>query len=495
MQIWATDLERNSSDNCTAANQLEFRIYHASLGDAPTDLAGVQALPKVLDFNCTLLGRQTVNLYVIDEEGNWDFCTTYVDVQDNMNACNNNEPMAMVSGTIMDWNGQAVEEVQVKAGNSIDMMTQEDGFYHFDLAMYSDYTIRPEKDDHPLNGVSTFDLVLISKHILGIQKFDNPYQLIAADVNGSGTITAFDMVQIRQLILNIKTSFNNSPSWKFVAANYAFTTDTPIAEDYPQETLIEALTHDMEADFVAIKIGDVNGNARPNSLMLAEDRTTTNTFDIQTEDKVLKAGETHELTFSTKQLAAIQGYQFTLGYDNLKLEKLKSGVVGIDNFGIHKMDKGFVTTSWNQAPNVNSSEELVTLFTIEFTALRDGKISEQLSILNRPTAIEAYDQEGNLMDVQLTFTNPISEQPFELFQNQPNPFNDKTVIGFYLPGDSEVQLVLRDETGRVIKTLQTTKAAGYNTIQLEGADLTNGFIYYQLSTKYGTKNKKMLRLN
>ena len=53
-----------------------------------------------------------------------------------------------------------------------------------------------------------FDLVLISKHILGNEaQFDSPYKYIAADINKSGSITAFDMVQLRQLILNITTEY------------------------------------------------------------------------------------------------------------------------------------------------------------------------------------------------------------------------------------------------------------------------------------------------
>jgi len=139
-------------------------------------------------------------------------------------------------------------------------------------------------------------------------------------------------------------------------------------------------------------------------------------------------------------------------------------------------------------------EPLTVLFNIEFTALKDGKLSEQLSIINRPTTIEAYDKNDNLMDVQLTFTTPLFNDQFELFQNQPNPFHDRTIIGFYLPGDSEIQLILRDETGRVLKTFKEARKGGYNTIQLEKEELTNGFIYYQLSTKFGTKAKKMLRL-
>ena len=60
------------------------------------------------------------------------------------------------------------------------------------------------------------------------------------------------MVQIRQLILNIKTAFTNSPSWKFIDAEYEFTTANPITEAYPQERRITSLSEDMQVDFVAV---------------------------------------------------------------------------------------------------------------------------------------------------------------------------------------------------------------------------------------------------
>jgi len=117
--------ERGSSDNCTPTDKLTYRIWHESLGDAPSDLAGVQALPEVITFDCATLGQQNVNFYVIDEAGNWDFCTTYVIIQDNMGACENTDAtgMAVVSGTIMDWKQQTVEEVAVNAMENMEMMT------------------------------------------------------------------------------------------------------------------------------------------------------------------------------------------------------------------------------------------------------------------------------------------------------------------------------------------------------------------------------------
>ena len=505
-EIWATDLDQGSTDNCAATGQIKYGIWHASWGAAPTHIAVIHTLPERIVFDCSLLGQQTVRLYLIDAANNWEFCETSITVQDNRSVCSNTGSMAKVSGTIMDWKEQTVEGVQVQVAEGqaqgiahTNYHTKTDGYYHFDLPMEQDYTIHPTKADAPLNGVSTFDLVVISKHILGITKMDNLYQLIAADVNGSGTITAFDMVQIRQLILNITTEFPNSPSWKFVYAGYEFTTDNPMGEAYPQIAEVANLQQDMEMDFVAIKMGDVNGNAQPSSLIASTDRTTEKVFDITTEEKALKAGETYTVSFQTDQLASIQGYQFTLGYDDLKVEKLKSGVVGVENFGLHKMDKGMITTSWNQT-SVGSTQpatrnsQLATLFTIDFTAQKDGKLSEQLSLHNRPTAIEAYNENGDLMEIQLTFTTPLYKKEFELFQNQPNPFQDKTTIAFYLPGDSEVQLILRDETGRVLKTIKEDRKAGHNSFEFKKEELTNGFIFYQLSTKFGTKAKKMLKL-
>jgi hypothetical protein len=39
------------------------------------------------------------------------------------------------------------------------------------------------------------DLVLISKHILGLEPLNSPYKMIAADANKSNSITTFDIVE------------------------------------------------------------------------------------------------------------------------------------------------------------------------------------------------------------------------------------------------------------------------------------------------------------
>ncbi|MFN0214537.1 MAG: T9SS type A sorting domain-containing protein [Saprospiraceae bacterium] len=78
-------------------------------------------------------------------------------------------------------------------------------------------SVLPDVDHpYPLNGVTTYDLGLISKHILAIEPFENPFQIIAADANNSGSVTTFDIVELRKLILGIHQELPNNNRWRFV---------------------------------------------------------------------------------------------------------------------------------------------------------------------------------------------------------------------------------------------------------------------------------------
>ncbi len=77
------------------------------------------------------------------------------------------------------------------------------------------YTITATKIGIPLDGMTTSDLGLISKHILGVETLTPAWKTIAADINCSGTITAFDIVLARKLILGIDTVLP-CDKWHFV---------------------------------------------------------------------------------------------------------------------------------------------------------------------------------------------------------------------------------------------------------------------------------------
>jgi len=125
--------------------------------------------------------------------------------------------------------------------------TANGGYSFVSLAKGSDFTVTPQLDKNHLNGVSTFDLVLIQKHILNVQALNSPYKMIAADVNNSKSITTLDLIALRKLILNIDQTFQNNTSWRFVDAAYKFpNASNPWAATFPEVVSINDLTADTD---------------------------------------------------------------------------------------------------------------------------------------------------------------------------------------------------------------------------------------------------------
>ncbi len=486
-----------SYDNCTDTASLEKRIWHPTLGTTPpTNVTEVLALPTTVTLDCQSLGNTVANLYVVDASQNYSLCAADVTLTDNLSVCPAG-PRSFIAGRIQTILGDMVEEVEVQVsgtGTMPEMITTDvSGTFRYEVATGENYTVKPKKTMNPLNGVSTFDLVLIQKHILGLQTFDSPYHYIAADINQSNTVTAYDMVILRQLILNILTDFPNNESWKFVNMAYPMDSVNPLTEGYTEEHTIENINKDVALEFMAVKIGDVNGTAKPNALVAGEDRSTNGTIVIDAIDQQVVAGQSYVVDFSVENLNQLEGYQFTLAYDGLTFENWEGGLIDENYFGYTLAKKGFITTSWNK-PNSNQVLEETSAFKLRFTAHTDGLLSEMLSISSEITAAEGYDLSGELLDIELAFDKmTIGDKVFDLYQNRPNPFKEKTEIGFYLPQASKATLTVMDVTGKVIKTIQGDYEKGEHAILLERGDFpASGLLYYQLETAAGKMTKTML---
>ncbi|MEM6318231.1 MAG: Calx-beta domain-containing protein [Bacteroidota bacterium] len=496
----ASMLNLYSYDNCTDSSDLDFRIWNTSLNvPMPTNLLEVQALPSTIVFDCGSFGNTTANLYVIDEAGQYDFCTVDVFMTDNSNVCQFNRPF--ITGSIQNLSGEMVNEVAVElTGNAVEMpkiiTTDDSGTFKYMVEEGASYMLKPKKNTNPLNGVSTFDLVLMQKHILGLKTFDSPYHYIAADVNQSGTVSAYDMVITRQLILNIISEFPNNESWQFVNMMEPMSNDNPLIGGYQDYYDVLGIDRSVVVDFMAVKIGDVNGNARPNSLVRSEPRSFNGSVHIEVEDRFVQTGESYSVNFTVANASEIQGYQFTLVHKGLSFEQWESGSIGEAFFGYADAKRGLLTTSWNRlAPT--STESTTDNFVLKFTAERDGYLSEFLTITSDLTAAEGYHQSNELLAIQLDFKElPLGQKAFELFQNRPNPFQENTTIQFNLPEASATTLTLMDVTGKVLKTINGYHDQGINTIQINRADLpTSGLIYYQLTSSAGKMTKTMLVLD
>jgi thiol-disulfide isomerase/thioredoxin len=117
------------------------------------------------------------------------------------------------------------------------------------------------------NGISTLDIVLISRHILGIDTLPSTLQLIAADVNGDGNITTLDLIFLRRLILGIDEVLPNGQlSWIFIDPNYQFVQPRkPFEEVYNGQAAKVPfnLQSPGPLDLLGVKVGDVDFSADP----------------------------------------------------------------------------------------------------------------------------------------------------------------------------------------------------------------------------------------
>lgn len=119
------------------------------------------------------------------------------------------------------------------------------------------------KNENPLNGVTTVDLAIINRYILGLDTL-SPYQIIAADANQDGKVTSFDIVTLRKLLLGVTDTLPNNKSWRFLPHSYVFPDKTnpfPFPESIP--VLPETDPPVNRFAFTGIKIGDVNYSADP----------------------------------------------------------------------------------------------------------------------------------------------------------------------------------------------------------------------------------------
>ncbi|MDV7397570.1 cohesin domain-containing protein, partial [Arthrospira platensis SPKY1] len=119
-------------------------------------------------------------------------------------------------------------------------------------------------------------------------------------------------------------------------------------------------------------------------------------FYFETEDLKLSAGELVEVPVRARDIAQVEGFQFTLGFDPSAMQYagLEPGALpalGMDNFGTRFGDEGFITASWNGKSEGLSGEEV--LFTLRFRTLRGGQLSEMLSLQSMYVAAEAYDRD------------------------------------------------------------------------------------------------------
>jgi hypothetical protein len=462
--FWASDPLLYATDNYFDASSLQLGIRKAGTGVGfPVESGGT--VVNSLSYNCDELGNQSVELWVRDPLGATNKCVTSISVNDFSGYCNVLTSEAVL--TIETEAGDCVSDVSISTSPNIVVGTGGGCGYpiNFTGPVGSNDVITPTKNVDPLNGVNTFDLFLINRHILALQPINSSYRLIAADANKNGQITTFDIVEIRKLILGVYSQLPANESWRFVNAEQVFVTPTnPFAETIQESVLLENLLDDGTAGFVAIKIGDIDLDADANLLPEADVREAPLSWEVT--DRMIEAGTT--FSFEMQPNGTAVAAQWTLNADQLELLSVEG--LHDDDYALHH---DYMTMAWY-------GDALPTL-KVTARAHKSGLLSESLRLSDELTPTVAFDANAKAREQVLRFTSTGSKA-LEVRQSAPNPAQNKANIDFYLPESAEVQLTLFDVTGKTVGQQNLYFDAGYQRFELRDLEryATGTVLYYRV---------------
>jgi len=375
-----------------------------------------------------------------------------------------------------------------------------------DISTAGIYVITPTKNDNPHNGVTTYDLVLISKHILNIEPFSTPYKIIAADANRSGSITSFDITEIRKLILGITDTIANNTSWRFVQESFVFPNpNNPFQTSFPVKDTAFALP-DTLVDFIGIKIGDVNntvvtecsspgpGSPDPDNCHAFE--RPAGSYPLREPRRnFLKAGDLYTLPVRAAGEAPLVALQSAFRFDPALLELIGPSLgdapsLSLDNFNLAQANEGIIRISWFAQPDALEEEALMpgqSLFNLTFRVKQD--LPENTQILGIDENLMpnlGWTEDATAYTLQTTASSQRDEtgQPDMpvWVRCRPNPSPGEVVFDIVaLPQPRRAQLTVFDAFGQQVWWRDLGKETGPLQVNVpEASSWPNGVYHWEL---------------
>lgn len=283
----------------------------------------------------------------------------------------------LISGSVATPAGVPLANIFINiTGDTNDMwLTDNLGVFSGELYAGASFAVSPYKQsDMPYaNGVTVADLVLLHRHILGLESISSPLSLLAGDVDGSGTLTVADFVQINRLILGLTNSLPLG-LWRFLPDSFVFAQPSS-PWSAPTNRVFDALASDAGGSgFTGIRLGDLNFSWAPQNVGLALKHAlpqTGSSVGLKVEDTVALLGRATSLAVLTTGFEGINGLQFTLEWDPTELRFLQVHSFGLedlsmDNFGKEMTSKGKLTFAWETPFAGVTRDDGATLWKIDF---------------------------------------------------------------------------------------------------------------------------------
>jgi len=296
-------------------------------------------------------------------------------------------------------------------------------------------------------------------------------------------------VQVRKVILGLSDAFQNNKSWRFIDGNFEFDKEVdPLSQNFPEKYEISNLSADMKADFIGVKIADVNGTAKVGGFQSGQVETRSKQrLDISGRASI------NQIDFLTSFDKSLRGFQMTITFDNssMKVTGLRSSVLELDANSYHiNNEKGFVTLSWHNSKVLDFRDNEVL-----FSLVAEGQLDEEtIEISSSFTRAEAYDEDFRIMEIDYRPYSMLVKNI--LHQNEPNPWISSTTIKFDLAEENDIQIIFRDAQGKLLKQIDMDGMKGTNIIEVNADELNaTGMLFYEMIVGEERISRKMILLD
>jgi len=448
-----------------------------------------------LELTCDNLGMRTIEFWVTDSNGRQNSVELEILVDATEGLCPDSQTRAAVYGEISMSSGTMLDDVEVVLRGEASLTeTTSGGYYDFgEMPTGGSYSVEPRLDEHHLLGVNTLDVVLIQRHILQLQEFQSAHQHIAADINGDGRVRASDLLELRKLILGSQEKFSNNTSYRFVTADYVFEDVTdPLSEAWLETYDVAALTTDMEANFNAIKVGDIDGSVA-NYTSEGEIETRSNkSLDLLSRVYKNYDGYNTKIEIVSNADMLLHGVQGVIDVKSSEILEVIDERLSIED-GNYLLRDGMLHFSIAEEIAVE-----ITAGQVLFSMMIKGAFDANTITLAKEESIanEAYVG-SDIQTVSLTLGEQREGGTQQLVTKaSPNPWVSSTKIEVVSPQDGELQLTVYDAAGHLL--MQRTQVAheGSNTITIDDTDISNsGLIIYEVNIGSQVSRGKLLKVN
>lgn len=352
-------------------------------------------------------------------------------------------------------------------------------------------------------GVTVDDLFLIKRHILGIPPLLNGYQIIAADASKSNTVTTFDEVELRKLIMGTYDDFlpNHEQPFRYIpefvpqnfAAAFNLNPFAVLGGAYLEQSWQYAIPNAGQRGFDGIKIGDLNSSWKTDTICpfeAGEPGGGGATLAVPTSG--LAENDMVVLTVKLQNAQQLSGFQFGLKIPFAQFEiqdvitNTLPGFTKADNFGHNLVDQDAFTTLWVD-PNAGSQTLPAEspIFRIIVKAKQSIPNLQSLISLNSENLPAIFLQSGGAVTsspVALTLeaSPPVGNRTTENSLNavsqdelrcDPNPMQNALRVGFTNAGlTTEGVLSLTDIAGILVHQQAITLQSGENNILLDNLE-------------------------